>query len=90
MNNEAFTRQLQNVIRSLKGNGIYAAQYAIPFRDTQYNESYEAMAGGAVCRPLEMMYELVNQAGGKIIYHRIWGMFPQYQSGWAVAHIGKL
>lgn len=87
MNNQSLTRQLKNVIRSLTPDGIYAMQYAIPFHKAEYNESAMAMEGGSVCRPPEIMYELVDHAGGKIVYHRIWGMFPQYQSGWAIAHI---
>jgi SAM-dependent methyltransferase len=87
MNNQSLARQLKNVIRCLTPNGIYAMQYAIPFHGSEYNESNIAMEAGSVCRPLEMMYDLVDKAGGKIIYHRIWGMFLQYQSGWAIAHI---
>lgn len=89
MNNAGLERQLKNVIRSLKPDGIYAMQYAIPFHDVKYNESEIAMEAGSVCRPPEMIYDLVDKAGGKITYHRIWGMFPQYQSGWVIAHIGK-
>jgi SAM-dependent methyltransferase len=90
MDNAGLARQLQNVIRSLKPDGIFAMQYALPFHGVEYNESIIAMEAGSVCRPLEMMYDMVNLAGGAIVYHRIWGMFPQYRSGWAIVHIEKL
>lgn len=89
INNQSLTLQLRNVVRSLTPTGYYAMQYAIPYHNAPLVETEEALAGGSVVRTPDMLFDMVEAAGGEIIYHRIWGYFPQYKSGWAIAHIKR-
>lgn len=47
------------------------------------------MQAGAVNRPIERMYKLVDEAVGRIVNSWIFGVYPQYNSGWGVIHIMK-
>ncbi len=89
INDDSLQKQLNAVVKALKADGIFAMQYAFPTYGNSFEEGYHAMASGSVCRPLEKMYDMVGVAGGRIVYHRIFGIYPQYKSGWAVIHIMK-
>ena len=89
MDNTNFTNQLKNVIRSLKPGGVFAMQYAIPYHTDLIHQSKEAQEAGSVCRTVGGMNDMIEEAGGKIVFHRIWGFFPQYNSGWAIVHMVK-
>lgn len=89
MNNDGLKRQLKEVIRSLRIDGTFAMQYSFPLYGTRISEELEDMKNGAVNRPIEVMYKMVEVAGGYIIESHISGVYPQYGSGWAVIHIGR-
>lgn len=89
INDESLSEQLREVIRSLKPEGLFAMQYSFPAYGSQIEQSEERMQAGAVNRPIECMYNLVATAEGQIVYHRIYGVYPQYNSGWGIIHIMK-
>jgi len=90
INDASLGEQLKHVIRSLRPSGIFAMQYSFPAYGSQIEQGIERMQAGAVNRPIERMYKMVEEAGGKIVLSRIYGVFPQYNSGWAIAHIMKI
>jgi SAM-dependent methyltransferase len=89
MNDESLAYQLKYVIRSLKPSGIFAMQYSFPFYGSQIDQGMQQMQAGAVNRPVEKMFQLVSEASGQIVLNRIYGIYPQYSSGWGVIHIVK-
>lgn len=89
INNETLAAQLKEVIRSLKSDGTFAMQYSFPLYCIPTSETLEMMQAGAVNRPVEVMYKMVADAGGLIVYSRIYGIYPQYSSGWDIIHIRR-
>jgi SAM-dependent methyltransferase len=87
MNNNELIKQLQYVIPSLKATGIFAMQYSWPFSGYAQDEHYGALVSGSCNRPIEMMYKMVEDAGGKIVDSRIFSVSPQYHAGWGILHI---
>ena len=58
-------------------------------KQKQLNESLENVKVGGVCRSLEEMKELVEEAGGMIVWTKKIGEFPEHGSGWYGIHIAK-
>ena len=81
MNTPDLRKQLKHVIQSLKPDGIFAMQYAMPYHADRIYESAAAQESGSVCRTAETMNDLIEAAEGRVVFHRIWGFFPQYNSG---------
>ena len=87
INDESLQEQLKEVIRALKKTGIFAMQYSWPFEGYPKLQRFEEMASGSCNRPIEKMYQMVEDAGGKIVDSRIFSVSPQYKAGWGILHI---
>ena len=93
MVDEDLLEQISGVLRSLKPTGVFAMQFAFALNrqanDLTYPpaERIARMKSGGMCRSLEGMARLVDQAGGSIAYARRIGMFPEQGSGWYAMHI---
>jgi hypothetical protein len=89
INDFSLQNQLTYVVKALREDGVFAMQYAFPTYGAVFSEDALSMGAGSVCRPVEKMYDMVKAAHGHIVYHRIFGIYPQYHSGWAIVHVKK-
>lgn len=84
------SRHLVNCVRALRRDGIYAIQ--IPawfFPKTKIDNMVVAQQAGSVCRSIQRVAQMVEEAHGQIIHLGWRGNFPQHNSIWYIYHIKK-
>ncbi len=90
MCDEDLMLQISAVVKRLKPDGIFAMQFAFAW-DNELNDNATPddtlLKGGGVCRTLGRMVQLVQSAGGAVVWANRIGMFPNYRSGWYALHI---
>lgn len=90
MRDEDLMLQITSVVKRLKPNGIFAMQFAFAW-DNELNDNASPddtlLKGGGVCRTLGRMVQLIQSAGGTVVWADRIGMFPEYRSGWYALHI---
>lgn len=90
MRDDDLVCQIEGVISSLKPDGIFAMQFAFAW-DSELNDLSNPedtlVKGGGVCRTLGRMVQLVQSAGGTVVWAERIGMYPNYRSGWYALHI---
>ena len=92
INNEALSRQIRYVLRSLKPRGVFAVQFADHINgmpDDSYREDLEAQQKGGVCRSLRMIRQVVDDNGGKIVWVSQAQNFPDYGARWFYVHMRR-
>lgn len=89
INDEMLEKQLTEVIRALRTDGVYAMQFSFPFHGARTEQSETEMQNGECARPIEKMYAMIEAAGGNVKMANIMGVYPQFKSGWCLVHIGK-
>jgi len=85
MSDDDLVTQIREVLRALTNDGIFAMQFA---DSPQRCQSLKAQRQGGVCRNLDEIRELVNKAGGRIV----WNSEPVHfanKAEWAAVHIRK-
>lgn len=90
MRDDDLVLQIQGVVNALKPGGIFAMQFAFAWDSEQNdlaNPSDTLVKGGGVCRTLGRMVQLVQGAGGVVVWAERIGMYPDYRSGWYALHI---
>jgi len=90
MRDDDLIYQIANVTKTLKHGGIFAMQFAFAW-DSELNDLPNTedtlIKGGGVCRTLGKMIQLVQAAGGVVVWANRIGMYPDYRSGWYAIHI---
>jgi hypothetical protein len=90
MRDDDLMYQIQCVIKALKPSGIFAMQFAFAWdseRNDLSNPEDILVKGGGVCRTLGRMIQLIQNAGGIVVWAERIGMYPDYRSGWYALHI---
>jgi len=89
MNDAALLPQIQHVVRSLTECGTFAFQFAVGWNQGTKSSRFPTPIDEALpyCRTLGWMTEVVEAAGGMVVFAELSENFPQYQFGWYVAHV---
>lgn len=89
MNDEALVPQIRHVIRSLGKDGIFAFQFATGWDQTRktFRFSEEVHEALPYCRTLGWMSDIVEAAGGVIVFAELAANFEKYKFAWYVAHV---
>jgi 2-polyprenyl-3-methyl-5-hydroxy-6-metoxy-1,4-benzoquinol methylase len=92
MSNRDLFEQMTHVIRSLKDDGIFAVQFAFPLngRIEESNEVEGNIRCGAVLRTMEIFDQMIQKAGGRIVWYRQIGTFLEHGAGWYGVHVQRL
>lgn len=90
-NNTELEKQIKNVLRSLKYDGLFVIQIAYSLDNIipDDNESELRQQWGSVVRNKEMIESIISLSGGKIKLYKYTKTFEKYNSGWIIIHINK-
>jgi SAM-dependent methyltransferase len=91
MNDETLVHQMQHVVRSLGVGGRFAFQFATGWEHAAMGRSFRfpSTVNEALpyCRTLGWMADVVEAAGGTVVFAKMTENFPQYRFAWCVAHV---
>lgn len=90
MPNSALAEQIRNVIPTLKPDGLFAVQFAIPVgRKAGDPENLEDARGGSLQREPEVVEDMVRAAGGRVVRSFRKAVFENLGAGWHIVHAGR-
>jgi len=91
MNTEDLTRQMTNVIRSIKDDGLFAIQFSEYIKPTTLinNETYIDGLGLQFCRHISDMDIIIRKSGGKVKNIFLIDDYPKFNIRWYGVHITK-
>lgn len=91
MSNEGLEEQVQNCIRSLKPEGIFAMQFASKRKDVAYSTkvTVQKQKDGLMSRSMPYMKNLVRESDGKVTWRSVPMYLPHLNHSWIGVHLKK-
>ncbi len=91
MTNTDLKAQIRGILPSLKADGVFAIQFAIPLEPhgaIDYEDAASAK-GGSLQREAAVVEQMVVDVGGKVLKSELIMEFPEHKAGWHLIHIGR-
>jgi len=90
VNDEDLTAELENILQSLKPDGMLSIQFAShPAWTIGREQTAEACRDGGVCRMPDHAIQVVERAGGKVVSEIDIRGFPGVKTRWFALHCRK-